>query len=424
MAEKKETPKETPKDSKDEKGSAPAAKAQVEIKTVVSMMDINYEAGKYEMPVEVSVFLGNQALGSKQVEIRDGIKVIANGVTDNRGVVVLTVQGKLENKEVGKQFRVCLIGTPEETIISVTLPDKNKVSGDNDPDNLAIYRYHDKQGNFRILVRILKAKGAGVVAPFSTWFKGVRSDHQTDENGMFDFPISGVCKGDDEQLLVFVNGVEEKAKLRIHYPDKKPSYRDKENWLISTNNGRAIILAAMVIIFWIGIFFSIGIPAITPDSFRNKDTGLSAAEKFYNESAQIADKTAMIQRHEIAGSIPDKLLIFGIIFSILAVFYFILSWREEIFDGIESGFERIIDKNSDKVDDPVVERWMKYFGMMHKVGGPQIKVTSTGNPSDAAAPESGKGGGHPSLGTLFQLDLMSEVLVEIVPAVFKKVFGK
>lgn len=422
MAEPKDSKDaKDPKDSKEEKGSAPAAKAGVDIKHVTGEMDINYDVGTYELSVEVSVFLGDTALKNRQVEIRDGIKTIASGVTDNRGIVHLAVQGKLEKKEFNKQFRICLVGTPEERTITIPLPDKSKGSGDNDPETLAIYRYHDKQGNFRILVRILKAKGSGIIAPFSTWYKGVRTDYKTNKHGMFDFPISGVCRGDDEQILVFVDGIEEKAKLRIHYPDKKPSYRDEEKWFINTNNGRALILMAMVLIFWIGIFLSIDTPVITPDIFRNTATGLSAAEQSFNESARLADSTLIIQPHQIAGSIPDKVWIFGIIFSILAVFYFILSWREEIFDGIESGFERIIDKNSDKANDPIVERWMKYFGMMHKVGRQQIKVTDTDNSSAAA--ESDKGG-HPSLGTLFKLDLMSDVLVEIVPAIFKKIFGK
>lgn len=415
MTEKNNTTKEAPKASEEK-----TAKPQLEIKTVVGTIKADPDAGTYKLSVEVSVFMGGRPLSNRQVEVREKLRVVTNGLTDNRGVLVLKIAGELKDKATDKQFRICLIGTTEEVIITAVVPGKHQVAGSNDPESLSIYRYHDKQGNFRILVRILKAKGAGLIAPFSIWFKGQRTDYETDKNGLFSFPVSPVCEGDDEQLLAFANGIEEKAKLRIYYPKRKENFRNKPNWIISTNNGRALIFMAVVIIFWLGIFFSIDSPVISPDLFRDSETGLSAAEKFYNESAKIADSTVMIRPREISGSISDNLWILGSVFSVIAIFYFILSWREEVLEGIEMGLEKIIDRNSDRADDPVIEKWMKHFGMMSQVGS--AKITGVSN-STTPVQESGSGG-HPSLGTLFKLDLMSDILVEIMPAIFKKIFGK
>lgn len=425
MAEPKDS--KDPKDSKEEKGATTAAKSpQVEIKTVVGKLTLNYDDGKYEMPVEVSAFLSGQSLQNKQIEVRDGVTVVTSGVTDNRGVVVLTIKGALKDKEQGKQFRVCLVSTSEESVISVNLPSKEKKElTDKDPESLSLYRYHDGCGNIRILARVLRAGGVGLATTLVVWYKGQKTEYNTDANGVVDFSLPPLCEGEDNELTAFVSGIEERAKLHIKRSTRRANFFETEHWLYRTNNGRGLIFLAVTVLFWLLVivkgFFSA--PIISGDLFRDSDSGLSSAEKFYNKSAAIANQQSVIPPHDVSSTIPDTVIFLGIAFSVFAIIYFIVSWREEIMQGIEEGIEKIIDKNHSRSDDPALEKLMKYFGMKHVVKNPKIQVVNPVNATVAAETAGTGNSGHPSLATLFQLDLMSDILVEIVPKVIKNIFG-
>lgn len=432
MAEPKDSKDaKDPKDSKEEKGSAPAPKAQMEVKPVLGDLTLNYDESKYEMPVEVSAFFGGRSLKNRQIEIRDNVTVIASGVTDNRGVVLLTIKGKLKDKEQSKQFRVCLVGTIEESTISINLPSKEKKElTDKDPESLSLYRYHDGCGNIRIFVRILRAGGVGLATTVVIWYKGQKTEYNTDTNGVVDFSLSPLCEGEDNELTAFVSGIEERAKLHIKRPVRRANFFETEHWLYRTNNGRGLIFLAVAVLFWVLVivkgFFSA--PIISGDLFRDSDSGLSSAEQFYNKSAAIANQQSVIPQsvippHDVSSTIPDTVIFLGIAFSIFAIVYFIFSWREEIMQGVEEGIEKIIDKNHSRSDDPALEKWVKYFGIKHVVKNPKIQVVNPVNATVVAETAGSGNSGHPSLATLFQLDLMSDILVEIVPKVIKNIFG-
>ena len=69
---------------------------------------------------------------------------------------------------------------------------------------------------------------------------------------------------------------------------------------------------------------------------------------------------------------------------------------------------------------------MKHFGMSHKVKRSPVNATSSNSvPAQTQVQDPADNeGGHPSIATLFKLDLLSDVLVTLVPAILRKVFGK
>jgi hypothetical protein len=413
-----------------------------DINLIPDSVQVDQKTGTYKLSIECLVTVNNIAIAGKIIQVKIGIAVKQNLTTDANGLAIYKTKGNLDDEDQNISFRFCLAGSADEKTTSVTIPkieaiqQTKTISTDKDPESLTIYRHRDKQGNFSVLVRILKAGGAGISTPFTVWYKGNRFDYKTDRIGVFDFKVTPpVRRGEDENLQVFASsGIAEGAKIRIHRPIIKANYKKTPHWLIKTNNGRALIFSGVTVLFWLIIFLSLSSPIISPNLFRDQKTGLSAAESFYNESVRMADSLSataitpkMIQPQEDMPSlIPSNIWIFGLVFTVFASIYFLLAWREEVMAGIESGLERIVDKNSDKANDPTIERWMKHFGMMHRVGGNKMKMITTTAPAPATAiaPAPSPSSEHPSISTLFTLDLVSDTLVEIVPAILKKIFGK
>ncbi len=374
----------------------------------VGEVRINDTGDRYSVPVEITIHPIDSFFS--KIEIKDGVEVIAVANTDNEGKAVFNLKGDLSEEEITKTFRVRLIGVIKEGSITISLPAKKNNVDLNNPETLTAYRYHDKHGNFRVLVRVLGEKGLGNKFSFSTWFKGERKNYTTDKHGFRDFSLPHIQRGENEKIIISADGIEENASLRVDYPEEAINFKDRDNWLITTNNGRAIIALAVVAIFWLVLFFSINVPLISPHIF-NAHPSLTPSEAFYG-----AAPTTTLSNHFV-----DNIIIVGILFSIFSIIYFILSWREEVMAGIEEGIEAIINKDSNRVSDPRLERWMNHFGMISRARTSTINVHNVGAGEEGK--EKDKKSGHPSLGTLFQLDLISDALVEILPRILKKIFN-
>jgi hypothetical protein len=83
-----------------------------------------------------------------------------------------------------------------------------------------------------------------------------------------------------------------------------------------------------------------------------------------------------------------------------------------------------LSKDHDRASDPRLEKWMKYYGMMHVVKNNPVATAINPAVTTVTEPAKEEKGGHPSLMTLFQLDLLSDVMVRILPAIGKKLAGK
>lgn len=365
----------------------------------------------------------------QRIALWKGITQLEAKQTENNGRATFKTTEPMAKVDTTVLFRVILPGLTDEVEANVVIPAEiKKAKDDNDPEEMVLYRFHDpkKPCRFKILARVTKVKGVGIVTPITFFFKGAIKQEATDNQGFYLVDIPDVIdEGDDYDFSAFVSGIAERAVVKIKRRKRKESFRKKKQWLFTTNNGRALLLLLTTITLWLAlVFVSLhNSPVINANLFRDKETGLSGAETLYNESAEMVSKKYVIADHkEDSGLIPGWWFVVGVILSIVSVPYLILSWREEVLEGIEDGIESILSKNHDRASDPRLEKWMKYYGMMHTVKNP---VATTINSGTNASPEPAKEkGGHPSLMTLFKLDLLSDVIVEILPAIGRKLFGK
>jgi hypothetical protein len=110
-----------------------------------------------------------------------------------------------------------------------------------------------------------------------------------------------------------------------------------------------------------------------------------------------------------------------LIITILVLIYAIFSLREEIAEGVEDGFERLFDKSYSKAGDPFFERVAKFVGSYKVARRNPPTVTQPTTTAPSSTP-SASDSGHPSLATLFKLDLLSDIVVSVVPAIFRRIF--
>lgn len=405
---------------------------------ITSSCTVDANTNTAEVIISCLVSEDGAICANQQVALIRKATQIDQKASDANGRATFQTTEPLPKAETTILFRVILPGLTDEVEVNVTLPAAEpKKPADDDPDSLALYSFHDGKGNFNVMTRVLTIKDKGIATKVSFFFKGKKEPKDTDGSGEAIFDIPGrIAPGKEYELSAFVSGVAKRARLTLKNRRHKPSFRKKKNWLVTTNNGRALLLYAGLIVFWLIIMFW-GLaksPVLNSDIFRDKKTGLSSVEARYNDAARIVGKEYVITPKDVRRPIPGTLIVIGILLTIFAVPYSILAWREEIMDGIGDGFERIVSDNHDRVNDPKVEQWLKYYGMMHVVRNPKPASISVSTPPPAASntgSDTNQGTekeeehhGHPSLWTLFQLDFLSDTLTRILPAIGKKLFGK
>lgn len=376
---------------------------------------------------------------NQKIALMKGAISVEEKMTDGNGRTTFVVVEPLAKTEKTVLYRVVLPGLTDEVEANAVIPAKESKKVDNDPEDLILSRYHDGCGKFVAAIRVLKAEGKGIKIPGKIFYKGRYHKFTTDDAGEHLFKVPGVIdEGNDFPLSATVSGIHDEARIKIKRRIKKPSFLEKKNWLITTNNGRGFLLLGVMLIIWLFIFTRALVisPLISPDLFRDHETGeghhfgLSSAEVLFNKSANQVSKTLAIKPADMHSHIPSSLMFWLILYSIFSIIYAIASWREEVIDGIEDGIELIIDRDHGRASDPALEKWTKYFGISHKVKRAPVTVYSApdpANPAPTTAPATQSAqdsGGHPSLGTLFELDLLSDTLVTIIPAILKKIFGK
>ncbi len=392
---------------------------------VKAVPDITVTANTYALNIEVSAFENGQPMFGQEVVLKERISSIDTKTLDANGETIITTNGTLTNAEQIRNFRVILTGKPEDKTLVVTIPAiaaPTAGQNDNDPESMILSRYHDGNGNFRVMIRVLKARGIGLATRVSLWYRGVLYSLGTNPRGEAVFAVPQVVNpGENDHLTATVDGIAEEAKVDIKR--RKLAARVApftSGWWFGTNNGRAFLLLSAILLTWIITFMAgTGEPKINHRLF-NDNSGLSKSEQFYNEAAQISVPSRMIEKVEpwSVGGMP----FWGwlLIITVLAIIYAIFSLREEIGAGIEDGFEKLFDKSYSKSGDPAFEKLAKLVGSYYVARKSAPATAGTTNPGSMSGTVDVAG--HPSLGTLFKLDLLSDTLVAIVPAILKRIF--
>ena len=402
-----------------------AAPKPPEIKIKITH-DLKVDASNntFSLPMECSVFLDNQAVSGQQVIVKEGVNVKYTGTTDVNGTFVVLLNGKLIKTEQTRNFRFCLAGLSDEAGVVVSIPAKtSKPAEDKDPESLILDSCHDGVGNFVVRVRVLKAKGVGLNTTVNIFYRNVLHQIPTDDSGEAIFNVPGVIlEGESFSLIATVSGIHDSAKLKLSRTKnlvKHPMF--SHDWWRS-NNGRGFALLVLTAVFWfICLKIGGGEPAVNNMTFRHETSGLSTQEEMYNRTiieAYPEDHKEIFEAQKHDSQWQHYFWQFTLLLTLFTSIYAPLSLREEIAAGFKEGVEKLFHKSSAKADDPAYEKLAKMAGIHSAAHRPKVITATTTNAMEAPVEVKG----HPTLGTLFSMDLLSDFLVEVLPSILKKVF--
>lgn len=401
----------------------PKSEPKIELK-VKTDLKVDISKNTFTLFIECGIYSDGKGVSGQVVFIKDGVSTKQSATTDAHGIAIVSITEPLPKTEVVKNLRCCLAGFPKEELVNITIPAKAERSfTDNDPESLILSRYHDGNGKFKVHIRVLKQHGIGLKTKVNVWYKGQNQDIDTDKHGNAVYEVPGtLCPGDSYLFTASVSGIHNVAKLKIkRAKDPKhctPSFT--KDWYLGTNNGRAFILICAVAFFWLLVVVAgPGEPLINKMTFRDDASGLSAQEQIYNDIVSKVDQRQMIKKQEHDSRWQHELLKFSILLTLFTLIYAPLSLREEVMAGVEEGLEKIMDKNDGQSNDPLFEKLGKLVGLYSVARNKKATVKVV---NESTGQESSSHLSHPDIGTLFSLDLLSDTLVQVVPAILKKIF--
>lgn len=401
---------------------APVTVSNIELRLTPDLT-IDDASNQYTLLVECAVYSGGKAVSSQRIQVKNIVSVEKDVNTDANGIALVSLSGTLSKTETKKVYRFCLVGSSKEEQLAITIPamaDSKAEISDDDPVSLILSRYHDGNGNFSVHARVLKAHGIGFKTKVNIWYRGQNQDIDTDQAGNAIYIVPGtLAPGESFSLSASVSGIHNSAKLKISRPKDPPHSVTSftKDWYLGTNNGRAFVLICATIWLWFICFLvGPGEPLINDMTFRNDSSGLSKQEQIYNDIVSKVDHNQMIAKKSHDSEWQHWFWKAAILLSIFTLIYAPLSLREEITEGIREGFENLMDRGDAQSGDPKFEKFVKWAGT-YSVARRKAKVKVTEEKDSKVSDNE-----HPGLGTLFSLDLLSDALVEIVPAIIKKVF--
>ena len=342
-------------------------------------------------------------------------------------------------------------GTEKATVTVDVFPADSAPKAD-DPQKVVLIRNHDGHGNFTVLIRVIKAQGYGLETDVDVLFEGGRFKRRTDARGFYSFKISRtIAPGENLPFRVFVSGIEDPATIKISRPRTRTTVPRGFNtaWLLGTNNGRATIMLCLAVFFWLfAIVIGIGQPLVHKNWFRGED-GLSKQEQTYNsvmnqyfpakESAtkpSFGKKVAKffgaeensplaIQSTKVPGHWHHLIWKIAIIFTLIFLIYGPLSLREEIAEEIGRAVENLRDRDYAQAGDPWFEKLVAWSGAYAVASNKQSTISAT-TTSGTGSADFTSHDGHDKKGgwSSFPMHLASDAIVEILPAIFRAMFGR
>ena len=396
--------------------------------TYVATPDIT--TGKCAIDFECSVFDdGDKPFILKETVLKKGLSVLSTMKTDNHGKATFNTSISMKPVQQIASFRFGLVGLPDEEEVNVTVPAGNEGSPDSDPTDLYLMRHHDGFGNFKVKVRILKARAAAMPnQPFAIWYKGVDYCQNTNANGECVFDVPGKLKeGEKECLTATVPGISQKARVNLKRRKKLNNPKAfSRKWWLGVNNGRAFILLMITAAFWVAsIIHGFGDPMISRGMFGDKDK-LSPTEAFYQETQQVVGQKSI--RQDVGnGAETDSgwsPWVITLILTGVALAYWIWSAREEIAEAVEETVEHMFDNQTDHAGDPALEKLAQMIGaysVIRRQSAPvRVGEVVTDNLDAAPAPVSEHKHRDNSVLRFIGIDLAMEIALSALKRVFKK----
>ena len=396
----------------------------------------NLKTNLCDITLQCVITDGVKAISGQDIICKRGLALIGTQTSSNSGQVNFSENVALTDAEQIISYRIDLLGSGEFELVDVNLPAGTPaVDTKNLAEKMSMRSYHDGAGNFSVKVRVLAHNGVGIKTKVTTWFLGQLSVDKTSKEGELAYDLPTLTIDKSEKISASVSGIEDEAKLTLKFrrPLICPYIKYTEEWYLRTNNGRAVILS-YIFLFFLGLSLVCGIggPLINPTIFR-ADNGLSKQEQMHNRVVgHIVPKAKFVAVEKSSSKFYSTFtrILWGttVMLLVFLMIYGPLSWREEIAEAIAETAESIFENNESHVGDPLLERWAANLGVFHSVRNtPKISVQEvngqTENTTQAQQPHSNQPtSGHPSLMQMFQMDVLSDALVTILPKVLKKIF--
>jgi len=417
----------------------PPTKKDLQVRII--SQNVNSATNTYHFSFEVTALEEGKPFIGQDVSMIAGALPRQTVRSDNRGMspFLLDVPQTKTEQTVVCSFSLDQFGYEEKITGIIPAIEKKK---EPDAEHLILMVHNAGAGNFQVKTRILGEKGIGMAnKAFAIFFNGRNYTRRTNQQGEYLFDVPAIIpEGGEEKLIATVSGIEQEAHVHLKRRRciNKPAPFTRP-WYLGVNNGRAFLLVCLTVFVW---FFAIligpGKALINPSVFRTKQDGvyLSAVEREYNKTMLRMKDNSFLIKTEKPSSGHHVIWKIAILLTLISLVYAPLSAREEIAEAYEETIEKLFSREYAKAGDPAFERLARLVGtysvIRKKQRGPTVlsgaDITDQSNQDGSShnkLNETVDIKGHPSLATLFSLDLMSDALVAIVPAIpgiFRKVF--
>ena len=302
--------------------------------------------------------------------------------------------------------------TPTTPVIPAPVTPVTKITNPKDPVGLQLFKSMLPNGQFSLFARVLNIADKGL-KKLSIIFtlEGRQITAITNDQGDASFPSPLVAPADGKELKIsaHISGIRNFSVMHIiQRVCKTPAQKAKD--LANNKRARKFFFTAVglwLVCLLVALFFGLGNPLV---DFNH--ASLSEQQKFFNDSASVKGTSLEIRPDSfgLLGAWQKPFFLTVLLWTIFSLLYGILAFREEVIEEFRRGIEKLVDKhhNISSARDPLIERLLTFSGHLTSVRKP----TASGTTEPATT-------GKPSFWQLFRSDLLSDLLVDVVPGIFR-----
>jgi hypothetical protein len=381
------------------------------------------DGSKAKIGEEVEAFLDKTSLGKKTADANGKTSftlTCSQGTTSLAGTIKATSVKKAvpwnHTIVTTKTSSTAATATPQPQIINKKTPDDTK-----DPVELQMMYYgRPTPGEFVVIIRILNIKGVGLnKKTVHVAFQGKREELTTKSGGVCEFTVN-VKPGEEEVITAFTSGISQPATITIRC---RREMTPSEKEAAQKNNQRARFFFAVELLA--SVLWLISSTLIISNwglggHLLSSSHELTAQEKFYNSNLGEELQAFAVKAPEAVESWQKEAIFlplgFILIWMLFCCTYGILSQREEVAEIWSSGMETIVTRHFVRTQDPLLERMATWSGYL-------TRVRTQSTTAEPSAPATTTDNSKPNFWDYFRSDIMSDVIVEILPKIFKAIFG-
>lgn len=402
----------------------------------LTLGDHQIDNGVFKLPLLAQVVRDGQNVGQAEVRFRVGVNKFEPQRTDANGECEFEFTTEQKDQPQTIELTAILSGQlAAERKVTITVPGKaQQQKQKDDPESLVLYRHEVSPGVYCVFARVTKVGGDGMKTKVQIVIEGNSFYLETDDQGNADFLTNetralGVGVVEEGKSIVVkgtVSGIKQAATLKIRRLSTRPPADDLEGLgkIWGTNNRRALLFLALMVVFWILCFFiGWGNPVFGTNAPAEE---LTTAQTIYNQVLGTTDPSMRIPAPmtEDKGDWQKYCWLFSLVWTLFALIYAPLSLREEVAEGLQEAFQKITEKNSAKADDPLYQRIAAWSGSLAAARPAGAVVQQAEKSESKKDDKAGSSDPHAKIGFLKLLgsDVLAEIITEAIPAISKNIF--